>query len=359
MVAQSSVRAGGIRGYVALMLSLDCDPVPLLARHGLSVEQLADEDCMLPLGPAVQLIEDSAVASNCPDFALRLAQVQDINILGPIAVAMQNCPTLARALETITNYLFIQSTGLTLKLEAAPAGSGVDTRLVYRVDLDGASTGLQIHEHGLAIAHKIIAMFAGPAYRLIGVALDHEPPAGSQPLLNYFHAPIWPNSDVCALYIGGPTLESPLPSANPALLRMAEDYLDTHFANPSRGVAARARQLLSRRLGTLSLSKEEVARTLAMHPRTLQRHLDAEGTSFNAVRDEVRREAALRYLAGTQLPLVQVASLTGFSEQSAFTRFCRQKLGRTPQAIRAHAVPPRPAPVHRSRSLRAPPGSGP
>lgn len=324
-----------MQGYVALMLSLDSDPNPLLNKHGLSAAQLADEDRMLPLGAIVQLMEDSAVATGCPDFALRLAQIQDINILGPIAVAIQNCPTLARAMDTITQYLFIQSTGLSAQLEPAPEGTSVGARLVYRVAMEGATTGLQIHEHGLAIAHKILAMLAGSSYELTGVALDHEPVAGLKPLADYFDAPIWPNSDVCALYLSQATLETPLQAANPVLLKMAEDYLDTNFANPSRTVTARTRQILSRRLGTQPLSKSDVANVLAMHPRTLQRHLEAEGTHFNQVRDGVRIEAALRYIGHTQLPLVQVASLVGFSEQSALTRFCQQKLKRSPKQIRA------------------------
>lgn len=44
------------------------------------------------------------------------------------------------------------------------------------------------------------------------------------------------------------------------------------------------------------------------------------------------------YRSGTRLPLAQVAALSGFSEQSALTRYCRRCFGRTPSAIRAEAA---------------------
>ena len=81
--------------------------------------------------------------------------------------------------------------------------------------------------------------------------------------------------------------------------------------------------------------KNVIAKMLAMHPRTLQRRLEREGTSFTAIRDEVRSQWALRYLRSRPLPTSQVAGLLGFSEQSTFTPFCRRRLGSTPSAILA------------------------
>jgi AraC-like DNA-binding protein len=72
-----------------------------------------------------------------------------------------------------------------------------------------------------------------------------------------------------------------------------------------------------------------------LHSRTLQRYLEAEGTSFEVLRDEARRDAARRYLNSTRLPLAQVAGLLGLSEQSALTRACKRWFDATPKAIRA------------------------
>ena len=91
-------------------------------------------------------------------------------------------------------------------------------------------------------------------------------------------------------------------------------------------------------LGTLiRVNKIDVADLLALHPRTLQRHLAAENTTFEALREEARREAALHYLRETRIPLGQLADVLGFSEQSAMTRSCRRWFGMPPTEIRRAA----------------------
>lgn len=75
-----------------------------------------------------------------------------------------------------------------------------------------------------------------------------------------------------------------------------------------------------------------------MHPCTLQRRLDTEHTRFEALREDVRRDTALRYLCETRIPLTPLAGLLGLSEQSALSRCCRRWFGQTPSTLRRQAV---------------------
>jgi Arabinose-binding domain of AraC transcription regulator, N-term len=85
------VRAGGIRGYAALMRDLGRDPLPLLRRHKIRLKSLDDEDTLLPLRTVIHLMEASAADANCGDFGLRMARFHDVSILGPLGIAIQNC----------------------------------------------------------------------------------------------------------------------------------------------------------------------------------------------------------------------------------------------------------------------------
>jgi AraC-like DNA-binding protein len=71
-----------------------------------------------------------------------------------------------------------------------------------------------------------------------------------------------------------------------------------------------------------------------MHPRTLQRRLKEEGTTFEEIKDEVRRDMAERYLSQTEMPLAQVTALLDYSEQSALGRSCRRWFHTTPRDFR-------------------------
>jgi AraC-like DNA-binding protein len=75
-----------------------------------------------------------------------------------------------------------------------------------------------------------------------------------------------------------------------------------------------------------------------MHPRTLQRRLREEGTTFEAIKDEVRRDLAQRYLSQPDVPISQVAELLDYGEQSALGRSCRRWFDTSPRSLRARLI---------------------
>lgn len=81
-----------------------------------------------------------------------------------------------------------------------------------------------------------------------------------------------------------------------------------------------------------------IAAQLHMTPRTLQRRLADEGTSFAELSDAVRRHSAERYLRDGRLPLAEVAYLVGFSDPSNFHKAFRRWTGQTPGAFRERAL---------------------
>lgn len=74
-----------------------------------------------------------------------------------------------------------------------------------------------------------------------------------------------------------------------------------------------------------------------MSARTLQRRLADEGAVYQELVDEARRELSERLLRTTQYPLVEIAFLTGFAEQSGFTRAFKRWAGETPRSYRLGA----------------------
>ena len=84
-------------------------------------------------------------------------------------------------------------------------------------------------------------------------------------------------------------------------------------------------------------SVEAVSERLRLSRRTLQRQLNAAGTSFAEELDRARHELSLRYLADERISLQETAFLLGFSEASAFHRAFVRWTGQTPTSFRRKA----------------------
>ncbi|MNL58315.1 HTH-type transcriptional regulator VirS [compost metagenome] len=79
-----------------------------------------------------------------------------------------------------------------------------------------------------------------------------------------------------------------------------------------------------------------VATAAALHVTvsTLQRRLALEGTSFQALKDELRRDTAIQRLSTSTVPLAELADELGFANSSAFQRAFKCWTGSAPGSYR-------------------------
>jgi AraC-like DNA-binding protein len=77
-------------------------------------------------------------------------------------------------------------------------------------------------------------------------------------------------------------------------------------------------------------SVEKVADAMRMSPRTLQRRLTEQATSYQKLLDDVRDHTARRLLIDTDLDAGEIAFLLGFDELNSFTRAFHVWQGATP-----------------------------
>lgn len=332
------VRAGALRGYAELVRSLGGDAEALLREHGIEPHRLANEDALVSLRTMIQLLDSSAQRLRCPEFGLRLAQFQSIDILGPLAVAMQNLPTVRDALSYGANHLFAHGAGIEMTVFDKSPAQPKCSELRYEIVLPRVPVIVQPTDLSLGLAHRVLQLFAREHYRLEEVHLSYKPPAPLETYKRFFGAKVRIEQAHACLLVSPSSFSAPMRTVNPLLRQLAMTYLDAQFPAPGRAVSARARQAITQTLGTRSARKEGVAQMLAMHPRTLQRRLSAEGTTFDEVYDAVCRDTALRYLSGTRMPLTQIAALIGLARQSALTRACQRWFGVPPSVVRKRGI---------------------
>jgi AraC-like DNA-binding protein len=116
-----------------------------------------------------------------------------------------------------------------------------------------------------------------------------------------------------------------------ALIRECEASL-LRRANPGKTAGLIRSRLLERPATMPSL--EQVASELHLDERTIRRHLAAEGTSFRALRDEVREALAVELLAQVGLSVNEVAHRLGYTDATSFSHAFRRWRGVPPSGIR-------------------------
>ena len=94
-----------------------------------------------------------------------------------------------------------------------------------------------------------------------------------------------------------------------------------------------ARAVIGTRLAGCPPTAAQVAAVLGLSQRTLQRRLSAEGTTYSALLDDVRRERALDSLASGKPSLEALASRLGYRQQGSLTRAMRRWTGQTPSHL--------------------------
>lgn len=81
-------------------------------------------------------------------------------------------------------------------------------------------------------------------------------------------------------------------------------------------------------------SFEDMATSMHMSASTLRRHLLVEGSSYQKIKDERRRDIAIELLCLSDTKISDISEQVGFSDTSSFVRSFRAWTGRTPKVYR-------------------------
>ncbi|RYF60829.1 MAG: AraC family transcriptional regulator [Comamonadaceae bacterium] len=334
----STIRSAALRGLRATVAELGGDADELARRAGLPPVALDGDDILVSDLAVVRILESAARVLDCPDLGLRVAARQDLGMLGPLALAIRNAPTVADAIECTSRYLFLHARGMSIAMEPDPDEARGVLALRYGVAADGGGVSVQGVDLGLGFVHRTIEFLVGGRYGLRSVDLPYRPVAPIDRYEEFFGAPVRIARPAALLRVPRSITTHPLLGADEALMRLALTFLAEQApSHPAPSIATQVQAAVLQSLGTTPPEIGVIARLLVLHPRTLQRRLAAEGTSFAAILDEVRRTQTRRYLTTTDMPMSQIAALVGLTEQATLTRCSRRWWNATPREVRRGA----------------------
>lgn len=215
--------------------------------------------------------------------------------------------------------------------------SETDDSLVITLTAETADQHLSAAVAMMEVAYllSLLSTFAARAVRPITVTLPRGTPVTDR--FRAFAGCAIIYAETIGLAIRAADAALPIISADTAIYRSVEAELLGRLRAlvDAGGTADRLRRELRQALPSGQVSVETIAGRLHISPRTLQRRLKEEDTSFQAILDETRAELAMIYLRDRKLSAEETSHLLAFRDPNSFYRAFRDWTGMTPAEARA------------------------
>jgi len=316
------VRSSALTDYLKVARSVGIDPYRLL-RDARIDSSVLTSDVMIPAEAVAHLLEASAEAAGIEDFGLRMAQTRELSNLGPLALVMQEQPTLRKALESAGHYLRLQNEALHMRIE--------DTEGIVFIRQDALEgfTGSvrQAMQLVLGVLHRTLKTLLGPTWRPRAICFTHAPPPSLAMYERVFGAQVLFKQDFDGLVCQAADLEVGIPAYDPVMAQQVRRHLDTLLAQSNATISDQVRKLVIMQLPSGTCSLDRVAQHLGVCRRTISSRLAHQGETYLSIVDDVREDLVKGYLASNNRALSEVATLVGFSSLSAFSRWFGRRFG--------------------------------
>lgn len=325
----TQLRAATLNGYLDLARSLQLDPAQQLRRVGLDSADLAVPEKWVSAPAVARLLATSATAAARPDLGLLLAERRRLTTLGPLSVVLREEPDLREVLNLLIRYERSYNEALHLSLHEA---EGLATIRLW-FEFGEPAPGEQALLLALGALHGIIAACVGGTWRPVAVCLAQPAPDADEAVATFrqtFGPALRFGHEFTGLILYASDLAAPNVLADPLMRPYLQQLLDTVASPRARSTTGRVRELVELLLPLGRCSIDQVARSLGVDARTLQRHLAREGESFSSLLHSTRATVAERHLSHTRYSLTEISDALGFAAPSVFSRWFGQQFGMSP-----------------------------
>lgn len=284
----------------------------------------------------------AALADRDPEglaLPLRIGAAMRSDEYGAFGLAWKSAPNLRGSFARSERYGHVLGTAETYSVEKTTDG------LFFNLDKagDGRMGMLLSNEASMSAVATISREVSTGDFLPLAVHFKHAPRGDRSVYQAHFGCPVHFESGRDALLVSEESIDAPNRLGDATIAAFFDDHLKEQLASLTRDsdLELRVRRAVANVLSEGVPTLSSIASEFAMSARTLQRRLAECGHSFQNVVDRARKDLAQRLLMETDYSLAEVAFLTGFSEQSGFTRAFKRWAGQTPRSYRLGANTPR------------------
>jgi AraC-like DNA-binding protein len=324
MTAEESIHATSFRVGSSIALpvvvrSLGHSPEIVFAAAGVDLELYRHPENRIAAEKLGKLFMGAAELTHRADIGLLVASGFKPGALGLVGEVAAEGPDVNTALKNLVRLLPHNT------LAGYPVLSVSDTTAALKFELRVSDfPGAEfILEGAIGIGFRFLQWLCGERWKPEEVHLSRRKPKEARPFQEFFGAPIRFSATEDALVFSAEWLAHRVAREQDRLSAGRLDIADASFTEL-------VRRQVTMDLGFGPLNAEQLARRLGVSRRQLFRHLQDEGTTCQAIVDDVKFARARHLLAAGDAPIAEIAIAMGFPDQSSFTRAFSRWSGMAP-----------------------------
>lgn len=320
-------RAIQIARYLKLMEQAGISRRQLLAGTRIESAQLSSPDYLISLGQYEAVISNIVRLSGDPGIAFTLGRSIKLRDFGLVGYAMISARNLGEATDVwmkYSNSLVGQYTRTSWS--AGPEGhelsffSPTSNSMLDRFETEDSIV------RGITIVRELTGM--EPSFR--DISFSYPEPVHRARYEEVMKCPLRFDAPRTLVRFVAPAFDTPIKTTNEELFSICAEHCSKVMnLLPDAGLLlGRLRSLFLSRPGQLP-DLDAAAAALGMSASTLRRKLEADGHSYQSIKDDFRFDLAREYLRSGHMSPKQVAYLLGFNSPSNFSRAFKTWSGAT------------------------------
>lgn len=320
------MRKNRVSFYVSRMQARGFNAAQVLAGSGLTEADL--EDAWLAPSPEAyhRVISNMLKLTGDPHLGLQIGSEYKVSDLGVLGYAALSSATLAQAREVILKYAALNEYIIT---PTNYIKNGVWYNQLRETFPLGELLPFAVEE----FVSRMIALsrgLTGKAFRIRELQVTYPEPQPAGVYEEFFKCPCYFNQPKILVTLDKERLSDQIELADPEVFQLCEKQCQdlVKIKSDEANYSEKIKCMLLKMPGKFPFL-EELAKMLNKSARTLRRQLNEEGTSYQEIIEETRKELAMQYLHHTRLTPKEISYALGYSHVSNFRRAFKSWTGKT------------------------------
>ncbi|WOI32816.1 AraC family transcriptional regulator [Tritonibacter scottomollicae] len=287
---------------------------------------------MIPAERYYDLLERIAEQIDVTDLPVRTGASMRLDEYGALGLAFKAATTLGASYARVERYARLWTSVAEYELRPTTEGT---LFILHRAGERRLGMRLS-NEATLASAVSIARQVCPEPLAPLEVLVQHPAPHSITAHEQWFGCPVRFDTDLDAILYSEETLARPNILGDEGISKYLTPHLDAELSEVTREptLVVQAKASIAQSLSEGAPKMPEIARSLGLSARSFHRRLSDHGMTFQILTEQTRRDLAEGLLQDECRSLAEIAFLTGFSEQSAFSRAFKRWVGKTPASYR-------------------------